>query len=69
MQEGEGLWKIGRVKIKGKKCELRIGEFLFVGDQVPGEGKAGLVSDKQLHALPDWKNMWILQPHESLFTD
>ena len=69
VQEGEGLWKIGRIKVKGKKCELQIGEFLYEGDQVRGEGKAGLVTDSLLHALPDWKNMWILQPHESLFTD
>jgi hypothetical protein len=25
VQEGEGLWKIGKIKVKGKKCELRIG--------------------------------------------
>jgi hypothetical protein len=29
VQEGEGLWKIGKMKVKGKRCELRIGDFFF----------------------------------------
>lgn len=67
VQEGEGVWKIGRIKVKGKRCELRIGEFVFEGEQVRGEGRAGLLAEDSLHALPNWKDMWILQPHESLF--
>lgn len=63
VQEGDGLWKIGKMKVKGKRCELIIGEFLFEGEQVSGEGRAGVISEGNLHSLPNWKDMWVLQPH------
>lgn len=54
------MWKIGKIKVKGKKCQLRIGEFIFEGEQVRGEGRAALLSEDALHLLPNWKDMWIL---------
>jgi hypothetical protein len=55
------------MKIKGGKCELRIGEFLFEGSRAAAEGKAGVISGSSMFMLPKWREMCILQPHESLF--
>ena len=66
--EGEKtVWKIGKMRVRGGRCELRIGEFMFEGGRVRSEGTAGAVSGGGLHMLPSWSGMWLLQPHESLF--
>lgn len=67
VNEGEGVWRVGRVKVRGRQCELRVGEFLFEGSAVRAEGRAGTLSGTQLFALPNWNDMWILQPNEAIF--
>jgi hypothetical protein len=67
VNEGEGVWRVGRVKVKGGVCELAVGEFRFEGSAVRAEGRAGTLSGSQLFGLPNWNDMWILQPSESIF--
>ena len=62
IREGEGVWRIGRVKVKDGRCQLKVGEFVFEGGAVAAEGKAGLVAGGGLHQLPQWQGMWVLQP-------
>lgn len=60
IEEGEGLWRVGKMKVKGRRCQLKVGEFLFEGEQVKVEGRAGLLCEGTLHRLPCWRDMWVL---------
>ena len=58
----EGVYKIGKIKIKGKRAELTIGDIKMEACLGYGEGRAVAVASDNMYEVGDWSGMWIVQP-------
>jgi hypothetical protein len=65
--EKDGVWKIGKVKVKGGMVTLSIGDISFGAARADVVGRACVVSGDSLLELPDWGHVWVVQPSEDLF--
>lgn len=58
----EGVYHIGKIRIKGKKAELMVGGVRMEASLGYGEGKAVTIAETNLYELGNWSGMWIVQP-------
>jgi hypothetical protein len=67
VHEKSGVWKIGKVRVRGDAVTLCIGGIRFEATKADVVGKACVVSKDSLFELPDWSRIWVAQPSEDLF--
>jgi hypothetical protein len=48
------VWKIGKVKIKGRTAQLCIGGISFEATHADVSGRACVVGEDNLYELPNW---------------
>lgn len=65
----EGLWKIGKMKIKRNEVNLLIAGIKMKGRLSNGEGKAIVINQNDLFDLGNWSGMWVAEPSDDLFDE
>lgn len=67
VEEKDGIWKIGKIKIKGNTAKLNIGGIEFGAVRADVSGKAGVVAGDNFYELNNWKYIWVVQPSPEIF--
>lgn len=60
----EGVFKIGKIRIKADRAEITLGDIKMEASLGYGEGKGVAIADGNLYELGRWEGIWLVQPKD-----